>query len=63
MALYFECRINKNALLQTVFFLAILSTCVFMVVKKISVDFFVLNSNLQTIILKSRNPSYQWGNS
>jgi len=54
MALYFECRI---------FFLAILSTCVFMVVKKISVDFFVLNSNLQTIILKSRNPSYQWGNS
>jgi len=25
-ALYFECRINKNALLQTVFFLAILPT-------------------------------------
>jgi len=26
MALYFECQINKNALLWTVFFLAILPT-------------------------------------
>jgi len=26
MAMYFECGINKNALLQTVFFLAILAT-------------------------------------